>query len=441
MPTTVTSVVVHSALSVDVTFSAAMGTGVTTAANYALTGTGKGTLATNPNSVANTEGNTYRLTWTTGEMVNGGDITITCSTMVDGEDGALGSPAAGTATAGGIGVLPTVASVTVTGTRTVEVAFDAPMGTGATTAANYTVSGTGKGTLAAHPSTVVLKSGSTYTLTWAAGEMCDAGDITITVINAQDAAGNIIAGTNSGTATGEAVAISFPTLVNVVRRTSNTLRIVFSEAMASDADIAANYAATGDGLGTCAATPDTVTQFDETSYSISWTEGELDEHFEVTITVTGVTDAAGNPIDENNNMQADPHVVLAVSSGAGTVARQSIEDDGTLVIAASPGAGLGVTHWKNTKDDLSVGRVNTVAMDEDKTVEVNFGPVARSQAVGNGVYVPPIGYIVTAIPDRPITINGVPALPGVASIVGRATGAPLDVAAGADAAVRLELTL
>ena len=45
-------------------------------------GSGKGTLTTNPDSVALVSGNKYRLTWNTGEMFNGGDITITGSGSV-----------------------------------------------------------------------------------------------------------------------------------------------------------------------------------------------------------------------------------------------------------------------------------------------------------------------------------------------------------------------
>lgn len=102
----VSAVAVQTGLTVDVTFSEAMGSGVTTAANYAVSGTGKGTLATNPNSVAFVSGNTYRLTWTSGEMVNGGNITITASTAEDLAGNAVNSSA--THTGGAIGTAPTV---------------------------------------------------------------------------------------------------------------------------------------------------------------------------------------------------------------------------------------------------------------------------------------------------------------------------------------------
>ncbi|MCX5757586.1 MAG: fibronectin type III domain-containing protein, partial [Candidatus Hydrogenedentes bacterium] len=60
---TVSTVAVQTSLTIDVTFSEAMGAGVTTAANYVVSGTGQGTLAANPTSVALVSGNKYRLTW------------------------------------------------------------------------------------------------------------------------------------------------------------------------------------------------------------------------------------------------------------------------------------------------------------------------------------------------------------------------------------------
>jgi hypothetical protein len=66
-PPTVTAVTVVNGLHVDVTFSKVMvgGAGVTTVANYAVSGTGKGTLATHPASIAlvsDGNNNKYRLT-------------------------------------------------------------------------------------------------------------------------------------------------------------------------------------------------------------------------------------------------------------------------------------------------------------------------------------------------------------------------------------------
>src|SRR5205814_8310538 len=101
---TVQTVAVHDGLSVDVTFNevGAMGTGVMTAANYVVSGAGRGSLTVNPDSVAFVSGLTYRLTWNTGEMVNGGDVTITVSSVGDAAGNTIGSPNQATSVAGGI---------------------------------------------------------------------------------------------------------------------------------------------------------------------------------------------------------------------------------------------------------------------------------------------------------------------------------------------------
>jgi len=199
---TVTTVAVQTGLTVDITFDEAMGTGVTTASNYIVSGTGQGTLSNNPNSVALVSGNKYRLTWTSGEMKNGGAITITVANAQDLAGNTMGAPNSGTDATGAIGVAPTVSTVAVQTALTVNITFSEAMGTGVTTASNYTVSGSGKGTLASNPNTAVLSSGNTYTLTWSSGEMFNGGNIIITVANAQDLAGNPIGFPNSGTHTG-----------------------------------------------------------------------------------------------------------------------------------------------------------------------------------------------------------------------------------------------
>jgi len=103
---TVTLVEVQTGLTVDVTFSEAMGDGVTTASNYAVSGTGKGALSTNPTSVALVSDTKYRCTWATGEMFNGGNITITVTGAKDLAGNEINSN--GTDTGGAIGTAPPV---------------------------------------------------------------------------------------------------------------------------------------------------------------------------------------------------------------------------------------------------------------------------------------------------------------------------------------------
>ena len=201
---TVSSVAVQTGLTVDVTFSEAMGTGVTTASNYTVSGAGKGTLANNPNSVALVSGNTYRLTWSTGEMLNGGNITITVANAQDAAGNTIGSPNSGTHTGGAIGVPPTVtinqagAQADPTGTSPINftVVFSESVANFAT--GDVTITGTAGGTKTA----TVTGSGTTYNV--AATGMTTAGTV-IASINAgvaTDGAGN---GNTASTSTDNSV--------------------------------------------------------------------------------------------------------------------------------------------------------------------------------------------------------------------------------------------
>ena len=103
-------------------------------------------------------------------------------------------------------VAPQVSTVAVVTGLTVDITFDSAMGSGVTTATNYIVSGTGKGSLSSNPNSVALVSGNQYVLTWTSGEMFNGGNITITVASAQDLAGNVIDGAhNVATASGAAI--------------------------------------------------------------------------------------------------------------------------------------------------------------------------------------------------------------------------------------------
>ncbi len=98
---------------VDVTFTTEMKEpGVSTAANYTVSGTGKGTLANNPDSVTDQGGNVYRLEWLApDEMRNGGDITITVSAVVtDSAGNPLNNPNVFTTLGAGLGTAPTILS-------------------------------------------------------------------------------------------------------------------------------------------------------------------------------------------------------------------------------------------------------------------------------------------------------------------------------------------
>ncbi len=121
---TVSAVEVHSSgMIVDVTFTEPMDAGVTTAGNYTLSGDGQGTLTDNPHTVALFVGNTYRLAWNSGEMMDGGDVTVTVSGVEDDADPGLpiGTPNSATDIGGGIGVSPETGINNAGGTYTSSV--------------------------------------------------------------------------------------------------------------------------------------------------------------------------------------------------------------------------------------------------------------------------------------------------------------------------------
>jgi len=292
---TVSTVAVQTGLTVNVTFSEAMGTGVTTNTNYTVTGTGIGTLSSNPNSVAFVSGSTYTLTWSSGEMFNGGNITITVANAQDSAGNTIGAPTSGTHTGGAIGVAPTVSTVAVQTGLTVDVTFSEAMVTGVTTNTNYTVTGTGIGTLASNPNSVALVSGNKYRLTWSSGEMKNGGNITITVINVQDSAGNTIGAPTSGTDTGGAIGVA-PTVSTVAVQTGLTVNVVFSEPMGAGVTTNTNYTVTGTGIGTLSSNPNSVAFVSGSTYTLTWSSGEMKNAGNITITVANAQDSAGNTI-------------------------------------------------------------------------------------------------------------------------------------------------
>ena len=89
---------------------------------------------------------------------------------------------------------PTLVSVTAVSTRSVEVRFNQPMllpGGGVMSPANYSLTGSGIGSISGPPATVSLVStatGPVYRLTWVTGHMTGAA-ATLTVVNAQNARG------------------------------------------------------------------------------------------------------------------------------------------------------------------------------------------------------------------------------------------------------------
>ena len=79
------------------------------------------------------------------------------------------------------------------------------------------------------------------------------------------------------------------------------MHVTFSELMGAGVLNAANYAISGDGMGTVSVNPDSVSLISGNVYRLLWNAGSIDATGDITITVTGVEDLAGNPIGTNNS--------------------------------------------------------------------------------------------------------------------------------------------
>ncbi len=110
-----TNLVVIGAREVHLTFSEAMNASdLATLAYYEASGAGRGSLAVNPTGVSNVSGNTYRLTWSSGQLQLGGALTITANAaMRDAAGYRIRQPRALTVTVTD-GVAPTVACQNLT---------------------------------------------------------------------------------------------------------------------------------------------------------------------------------------------------------------------------------------------------------------------------------------------------------------------------------------
>jgi hypothetical protein len=105
-------------------------------ANYTISGIGRGTLSPHPFSVAviDAVNHVYRLTWSSGEMVQGGNVTITAANVGDAQGTAIGLDDHATHAGGGKATLPQVSAVelvdpaqTQAATVTFRVIFSEPI--------------------------------------------------------------------------------------------------------------------------------------------------------------------------------------------------------------------------------------------------------------------------------------------------------------------------
>jgi len=109
VPKLASTTVLSDGLSIEVIYSESMGTGVTDPTIYTISGDGRGTLANNPDSVSHLYGNIYLLSWATGEMANGQDVSITAVDVQDLVGNLIGLDNQASDPDGGIGTAPTTA--------------------------------------------------------------------------------------------------------------------------------------------------------------------------------------------------------------------------------------------------------------------------------------------------------------------------------------------
>jgi formylglycine-generating enzyme required for sulfatase activity len=162
-----------------------------------------------------------------------------------------------------------------------------------------------------------------------------------------------------------------PTLTGLTVSSGLSIDSTFSEPMlSSSVTVPQNYLISGDGAGTLLLNPSTVTG--NSSVTLTWANGEMRDGATVSLTVIGVQDLLGNPIDTSANEASGVGVGLApVFSGLS-------------VTPSIAGAG----------DVVSISFSTSEALDGDPEVTVNGNPAVRS---GKAAY----AYEYTVLPGDP----------------------------------------
>jgi hypothetical protein len=267
-----------------------------------------------------------------------------------------------------------VTGVAVQDGHTVRVTFSRDMGLGVDVAANYTLSGSGAGTLAANPDSVTVVSTTEYDLVWSCPSLMTAGgDITITVDGAvEDIASNVmLPGSESGTDAGGAVAA----LPVITLLGTSPLDVMLNDtytdagATAADActtDISASIVVGGDTVDTATLGAYVIT------YNVSDAAGNAAAEVTRTVNVVPAGGLAVAPIADIEIAEAGSGSLTAVATGgSGTYTYQwSLWDAGSSVfVALSDGAGYAGTATAT----LTIDPFDSASMAGLYQVEVNDG--------------------------------------------------------------------
>ncbi|HOK09551.1 MAG TPA: hypothetical protein PLT82_04715 [Candidatus Hydrogenedens sp.] len=306
-PAYVASVQVTQPLEVEVQFSEPMRTDeLGEPSNYTISNDGKGTLSDNPSQVTEIDNKNVRLIWNSGEMKNGGDITVTVTGVFDAQGNPIGQPNSGTHVGGGTGgVPPMLASIEVMGPRRINVVFSESMKEiepgNVLNPANYrwwidTPPGS-------EPTNVekVAEFPPTYAISWTTGTGISEGqEVTVQVNDVQDLAGNVIDPLHNTAS--DIFEVTLPRALSLTAVNERTLKIKYSEDMGSSALFIGNYTvgnpSGASGKGTLVIHPSRVIQdTDSRTYILEWDEGEMKGGSLVQIEVQNVKDIYGNLID------------------------------------------------------------------------------------------------------------------------------------------------
>lgn len=291
------SSVISTLTSIELTFSEDV-TGADVLANYALSGTGRGTLVLDSVSYVD-----QIATLSITGLVNNGSIVISLNNVVDLAGNALPAYAL---TLTGTTISPTQSASPASGTNnltalsTVEITYSKEMQNEVTDPANYILSGTAAGSL--NLDTVALKSGTTltYILTFSGTPTNGALNIDISSVN--DLVGNALVGTN--------INYTFDVTAPQISSTSpadgdlfialGSIAVNYTEVV-NGKDLIANYAISGTAIG--GASPLNITSVSSTSgtQSIVYLGGTAVDGT-LTLTVSNITDPAGNALAGSNSI-------------------------------------------------------------------------------------------------------------------------------------------
>ena len=313
---------------VDVAFSEPMAQNAAAVANYALTGPGAGTLSATPDSVAWLGASTVGLAWTDGEMRAGGDIEIrVVGTVTDRQGYTLGPPRSMRHAGGGQGVAPILEQARNVAADTIEVLFSEATRDDALDPRSFAIAGPGRGTRAEHPAAVSLEESGWYALTWPDGEFVDAAALTVTATGMTDLAGNPVGAPNAQSLT-IGTWDNHPTLTSLTVLSGAAMRVEYSEAMDESAEIPANYAVGGAGIGTLAATPTSVVRVDASTFELRWgrDQGDMLQDGDIRVSVSNAHDLAGNPTPAGEHVEhlggglpQPPSLTATVPAAGGTL--------------------------------------------------------------------------------------------------------------------------